>query len=82
MVLDPTIPEKGLVMLYAARGTGKTHVALGTPMRSRPAAAFSSGRRRNRGGCCSSTADARVGISKSAVHRLMRRMREDPARDG
>src|SRR5262245_31367578 len=29
MVLDPVIPEKGLVMLYAARGTGKTHVALG-----------------------------------------------------
>jgi putative DNA primase/helicase len=28
-VLDPIIPEKGLVMLYAARGTGKTHVALG-----------------------------------------------------
>src|SRR5215470_7377444 len=29
MVLDPIIPEKGLVMIYAARGTGKTHVALG-----------------------------------------------------
>ena len=29
MVLDPVIPEKGLVMLYATRGTGKTHVALG-----------------------------------------------------
>jgi putative DNA primase/helicase len=29
MVLEPIIPEKGLVMLYAARGTGKTHVALG-----------------------------------------------------
>ena len=29
MVLDPIIPEKGLVMLYAVRGTGKTHVALG-----------------------------------------------------
>ncbi len=29
MVLDPIIPEKGLVMLYAIRGTGKTHVALG-----------------------------------------------------
>jgi len=29
MVLDPIIPEKGLAMLYAARGTGKTHVALG-----------------------------------------------------
>jgi putative DNA primase/helicase len=29
MVLDPIIPEKGLVMLYATRGTGKTHVALG-----------------------------------------------------
>jgi hypothetical protein len=28
MVLDPIIPEKDLVMLYAARGTGKTHVAL------------------------------------------------------
>ena len=27
MVLDPVIPEKGLVMIYAARGTGKTHVA-------------------------------------------------------
>jgi putative DNA primase/helicase len=29
MVLDPVIPEKALVMIYAARGTGKTHVALG-----------------------------------------------------
>ena len=29
MVLEPIIPEKGLVMLYASRGTGKTHVALG-----------------------------------------------------
>ena len=29
MVLDPIIPEKGLALLYAMRGTGKTHVALG-----------------------------------------------------
>jgi KaiC/GvpD/RAD55 family RecA-like ATPase len=29
MVLDPIIPEKGLVMLYGARGAGKTYVALG-----------------------------------------------------
>jgi hypothetical protein len=29
MVLDPIIPEKGLAMLYAPRGIGKTHVALG-----------------------------------------------------
>jgi AAA domain/Recombination endonuclease VII/Homeodomain-like domain len=29
MVLDPVIPEKGLALLYAMRGTGKTHVALG-----------------------------------------------------
>jgi putative DNA primase/helicase len=29
MVLDPVIPERGLAMLYAARGIGKTHVALG-----------------------------------------------------
>jgi putative DNA primase/helicase len=29
MLLDPVMPEKGLAMLYAARGTGKTHVALG-----------------------------------------------------
>jgi hypothetical protein len=29
MVLDPIIPEKGLALLYAVRGTGKTHVALG-----------------------------------------------------
>jgi putative DNA primase/helicase len=29
MVLNPVLPEKGLVMCYAARGTGKTHVALG-----------------------------------------------------
>jgi putative DNA primase/helicase len=27
--LDPILPEKGLAMLYAVRGTGKTHVALG-----------------------------------------------------
>ena len=26
---DPILPEKGLAMLYASRGTGKTHVALG-----------------------------------------------------
>lgn len=29
MLLDPIIPEKGLAMLYATRGTGKTHIALG-----------------------------------------------------
>ncbi|MCC6780468.1 MAG: AAA family ATPase, partial [Hyphomicrobiales bacterium] len=29
MVLDPIIPERGMAMLYAARGIGKTHVALG-----------------------------------------------------
>jgi KaiC/GvpD/RAD55 family RecA-like ATPase len=29
MLLDPIIPQKGLAMLYAARGTGKTHVGLG-----------------------------------------------------
>src|ERR1700674_5607175 len=28
MVLDPVIPERGIAMLYAARGIGKTHVAL------------------------------------------------------
>jgi putative DNA primase/helicase len=29
MLLDPILPEKGLAMVYAARGTGKTHLALG-----------------------------------------------------
>lgn len=29
MILDPVIPEKGLVMLYGGRGTGKTFVATG-----------------------------------------------------
>ncbi|PLX34849.1 MAG: RNA polymerase subunit sigma-70 [Hyphomicrobiales bacterium] len=29
VVLDPILPEQGLVMLYAPRGVGKTHVALG-----------------------------------------------------
>ena len=29
MLLSPILPEKGLVMLYAYRGVGKTHVALG-----------------------------------------------------
>jgi putative DNA primase/helicase len=29
MLLDPVIPEHGMTMLYAARGVGKTHVALG-----------------------------------------------------
>ena len=29
MLLEPILPEKGLAMLYASRGTGKTHVALG-----------------------------------------------------
>jgi putative DNA primase/helicase len=29
MVLDPIIPEKGLAMVYASRGTGKTFFALG-----------------------------------------------------
>jgi hypothetical protein len=28
-VLDPILPERGLAMLFAARGIGKTHVALG-----------------------------------------------------
>jgi hypothetical protein len=29
MVLDPIIPQKGLAMLYASRGIGKTHLACG-----------------------------------------------------
>jgi hypothetical protein len=29
MLLAPIIPEKGTAMLYASRGTGKTHIALG-----------------------------------------------------
>jgi len=29
MILDPVVPEKGLAMLYAGRGTGKTFVAAG-----------------------------------------------------
>jgi putative DNA primase/helicase len=29
MLLDPLLPEKGLAMLHASRGTGKTHLALG-----------------------------------------------------
>jgi hypothetical protein len=29
MVLAPIIPEKGLVMCYGFRGTGKTHIAIG-----------------------------------------------------
>ena len=29
MLLSPILPEKGLVMVYAYRGVGKTHVALG-----------------------------------------------------
>lgn len=28
-ILDPIIPEKGLAMIYAPRGVGKTHVGLG-----------------------------------------------------
>ena len=30
MLLDPIIPEKGLAMVYATRGTGKTHLACGS----------------------------------------------------
>jgi putative DNA primase/helicase len=29
MILGPIIPEKGLAMIYASRGTGKTYLALG-----------------------------------------------------
>jgi AAA domain len=29
MLLDPIVPQKGLAMLFAGRGTGKTHVGLG-----------------------------------------------------
>jgi hypothetical protein len=29
MILDPIVPEKGLVMLYASRGIGKTYLACG-----------------------------------------------------
>jgi AAA domain len=36
MVVDPIIPEKGLAMLYAPRGIGKTHVAMGLHLRRRP----------------------------------------------
>lgn len=39
MLLDPVLPEQGLVMLYAYRGIGKTYIALGI------AAAIASGGR-------------------------------------
>jgi hypothetical protein len=32
MMLDPIIPEKGLIMLYATRGVGKTHLAVGVSL--------------------------------------------------
>jgi putative DNA primase/helicase len=37
MLLAPVLPEKGLAMMYAVRGTGKTLVALGIAMRLPPA---------------------------------------------
>jgi putative DNA primase/helicase len=40
MVLDPIIPEKGLAMLYAPRGIGKTHVALGIVYATASASSF------------------------------------------
>lgn len=40
MLLDPILPEKGLAMLYASRGTGKTHVALGMAFAVATATAF------------------------------------------
>ena len=40
MILDPVVPEKGLAMLYAGRGTGKTFVAIGISVASATGTAF------------------------------------------
>jgi KaiC/GvpD/RAD55 family RecA-like ATPase len=40
MIVAPIIPEKGLVMLYAARGFGKTHVAHGIACSAASGGAF------------------------------------------
>jgi len=52
MVLAPIIPQKGLVMLYAARGTGKTHVGLGIARAVSSGAAFLRWSAPNRVGSC------------------------------
>jgi AAA domain len=40
MILDPIIPEKGLAMLYASRGIGKTHLACGISYAAATATSF------------------------------------------
>jgi hypothetical protein len=40
MILDPIIPEKGLAMLYASRGIGKTHLACGISYAAATATGF------------------------------------------
>ena len=52
MILDPAIPEKGLAMLYAGRGTGKHSLPSECHMRQQRAQSFLSGRLQSRGGFC------------------------------
>lgn len=48
MILGPILPEKGLAMLYAGRGTGKTLVALGIAFAVASGRTFLKWRRRQR----------------------------------
>jgi putative DNA primase/helicase len=40
MIVDPLIPSKGIVMLYAARGIGKTHVSCGLSLAASTGTSF------------------------------------------
>jgi hypothetical protein len=67
MVLSPIIPEKGLAMLYAARGVGKTQVSTGMAYALAPARSSCAGVLPRRARCWSSTARCRRVPCKSVL---------------
>jgi hypothetical protein len=79
-LLAPILPEKGLVMLYAGRDIGKTHIAHGLLVQSQPAGGFLNGLRQALDACSLWMAKCRRancrsacgGLSAAAIKSLIR----------
>ena len=55
MILDPIVPEKGLIMLYATRGVGKTHLAVSISLAVAAGTKYLNGMQQGRGRFCTWT---------------------------
>src|SRR5262249_8097698 len=64
-LLEPILPAKGLAMVYAPRGIGKTHVALGIAYACASGGTLSDGEPRSPDECSISTARCRRSLCKS-----------------